>query len=253
MPTGMHHDPPLPVDNPTALIRSRITEKRIFEARFLCRQLGAEIDAMEKIALQRELESLVARIGDLRQQARAHAAEGRGAVADSVYREIEWIAIDVPGLQEERARMEGAEPLIARITGRAQQPEPRPSLGPFRSPAGAEQGQEEREPLAAPVPSGKTWLSSARLLAVAAGLFFLVVVFALLFLLRGMQTTVSFEQEPTHQTIFIRPLAAPPSAPISSAEAQVAEPSPDDPVAEGPAVLPPAVNVGALQVEETSQ
>jgi hypothetical protein len=254
MPAGTHHDPPLPVDNPTALIRSRITEKRIFEARFLCRQLGAEIATAEKIVLQRELEILVARIKDLRQQARAHAAEGLGAAADSVYREIERIAIDVPGLVEERARMEGAEPLIARITGRPLQPETRPPIGPLRPTTGADQGGVKRELLAAPVPSRKTWLSPVRLLAFGACLFFLVVAFALLFLLRGMPTTVPLEQEPAQQTILIRPLAAPPSAAVSTGEAQVAEPVPDDPVAEdGSVALLPSVSVGALQIEETAQ
>ena len=45
-------DPVLSVENPVSLIRSRIKEKRLFEARFLCRQLG---DALEEAAVEGDL------------------------------------------------------------------------------------------------------------------------------------------------------------------------------------------------------
>src|SRR5690349_15110163 len=92
----------LPVENPAALIRSRIREKRIFEARFLYRQLGAEIGEKEKAALERELSGLLTQVKKMQQQARECAAQGQNHLAEKLYSAIEQIAIDVPGLAEEK-------------------------------------------------------------------------------------------------------------------------------------------------------
>jgi|GEM_PF-1781730 len=109
----------LPVENPSALIRSRIREKRIFEARFLFRQLGAEIGEREKSALERELSDSLAQVKKMQQQAREYAAQGQNNLAETLYSEIERIAIDVPGLAEEKKALAGAGALIARTTGKA--------------------------------------------------------------------------------------------------------------------------------------
>src|SRR5665647_2797098 len=128
----------LPVENPSALIQSRIREKRIFEARFLCRQLGAEIGERKKIALERELAGLLKQVGKLQQQAREYTAQGQNHLADALYLDIEEIAIDVPGLAEEKKARAGAVDLIARITGKtvAREPEAAPkrlcSLSPIQ-------------------------------------------------------------------------------------------------------------------------
>jgi len=114
----------LPVENPSALIRSRIREKRIFEARFLFRQLGAEIGEMEKSALERELSVSLAQVKKMQQQAREYAAQGQNDLAETLYSEIERIAIDVPGLAEEKKALAGAEALIARTTGKAVERKP---------------------------------------------------------------------------------------------------------------------------------
>ena len=75
--TASTPDPLLDVDNPSALIRARIRERRIFEARFLCRQLADELGEMERNTLEAELARLLGQVERLRQQARAHAEEGR--------------------------------------------------------------------------------------------------------------------------------------------------------------------------------
>ena len=100
-------EPEFRIDNPSALIRARIREKRIFEARFLCRQLGGELGPMEKSALEGELSKLLSQVDKLRKQALVHAAAGRLQLAAKVYREIERIAIDVPDVAAERQRIDG--------------------------------------------------------------------------------------------------------------------------------------------------
>jgi hypothetical protein len=108
----------LPVENPSALIRARIREKRIFEARFLYRQLGTEIRDKEKTALEGELSGSLEQVKKLQQQAREYAAQGQNDLAAKLYLDIEQIAIDVPGLAEEKKTLAGAEALVARITGK---------------------------------------------------------------------------------------------------------------------------------------
>ena len=109
----------LPVENPSALIRSRIREKRIFEARFLYRQLGAEIGDKEKTALERELSGSLEQVKKLQQQAREYIAQGQNNLAATLYLDIEQIAIDVPGLAEEKKALAGVEALVARFTGKS--------------------------------------------------------------------------------------------------------------------------------------
>ncbi len=116
-------DPLLDVDNPSALIRARIRERRIFEARFLCRQLADELGEMERNSLEAELARLLGQVERLRQQASAHAEEGRHQQAARTFRDIERIAIDVPGLAAERQALEGARAVLARITDTAVQRE----------------------------------------------------------------------------------------------------------------------------------
>ncbi len=108
----------LPVENTSALIRSRIREKRIFEARFLFRQLGAEIGDKEKTVLERELSGSLEQVKKLQQQAREYLAQGQRNLAATMYLDIEQIAIDMPGLAEEKKALAGAEALVARFTNK---------------------------------------------------------------------------------------------------------------------------------------
>lgn len=259
MPAAMHRNPFLSVKNPTALIRSRIIEKRIFEARFLCRQLGADIDPQEKTALQQQLDNLVARVEKLRQQAREHAESGHRTMADSVYRDIEQIAIDVPGLRVERAKLAGAEPLVARITGRTVPSESKPDSKPAKPRAKVDQDEEKHEPVAVSSPFARYRLSPVRLIAVGVGIFSIVVLTSLFLLLRGISTPVPMMQEEGDHMILIRPLAVPPAATTTTGNAKIEVETSLDSTASGtsaverPVGRPRGVNVGALQIEETGQ
>jgi len=157
MPTSTP-DPVFAVDDPVSLIRSRMQEKRLFEARFLCRQLAGDMDGTDKKALESELTGLLARVEQLRRQARALVAEGRRNEAAEAYGEIAAIAIDVPGIAEEQRALEGAEVLAARIAGKASerpgpaQPsvpvdvrpqEPAPAAVPERAPQAAVNRQKK--------------------------------------------------------------------------------------------------------------
>ena len=109
-------DPVLSVENPVSLIRSRIKEKRLFEARFLCRQLGDALGAKERLALERELTGLMDQVVTLQHQARVLLDEGQKDQVVRLYNEIEAIAIDVPGLAEEKRALEGSEAIIAKLS-----------------------------------------------------------------------------------------------------------------------------------------
>jgi hypothetical protein len=259
MLVDMHRNPFLAVKNPTALIRSRITEKRIFEARFLCRQLGVDIDPQEKTVLQQQLDNLVVRVEKLRQQAREHAEAGQRTAADAVYRDIELIAIDVPGLREERAKLAGAEPLVARITGRTVLPESESAPKPVTPRAKVDQAEEKHEPGAVSSSFARIRLSPVRLIVVGVGIFSLVVLAGLFFLLRSMPPPVPMVQEESDHIILIRPLAVPPAAMVTKDNTKIEQKTSLDSAASGAStgeeavVRPRAVSVGALQIEETGQ
>jgi hypothetical protein len=109
-------DPVLSVEDPVSLIRSRIKEKRLFEARFLCRQLGDALGAKERLALERELTGLMDLVFKLQQQAGVLLDEGQKDQVVRLYNEIEAIAIDVPGLAEEKRALEGAGAIFAKLS-----------------------------------------------------------------------------------------------------------------------------------------
>jgi len=109
-------DPVLSVENPVSLIRSRIKGKRLFEARFLCRQLGDALGAKERLALERELTGLLDQVTTLQQQARVLLDEGQKDQVVRLYNEMEAIAIDVPGLAEEKRALEGSEAIFAKLS-----------------------------------------------------------------------------------------------------------------------------------------
>ncbi|MCL1979584.1 MAG: hypothetical protein FWG62_00710, partial [Proteobacteria bacterium] len=100
--------------HPAARIRARLKERRVLEARFLLRQFEDELDAGERQALEQEVSRRLAEVERLRHQAKAAAAEGRREEAGRLYRALEQLAADVPGLPEERAALAGAEALFSR-------------------------------------------------------------------------------------------------------------------------------------------
>lgn len=208
----------LPVENPSVLIRSRIQEKRIFEARFLYRQFRAEIGEREKNALASELTGLVAQIEHLQRQARQHAAAGQYECAERLYQDIERLAIDVPGVSEEKRRLQGARTIFAKA------PVP---IAPEREQAVF---QEEPSPPPPPVenlalppcPPPQTtfdrlsamlrqWSPRKRLIvAGACGLVLLLLLLRSVQHWQAVQGTTPLQPSPSKQTIVIRPLSASP-------------------------------------------
>lgn len=144
-----------PTEDPVALIKARIKEKRIFEARFLFRQFGDQISVDQKMKLADELAAKLSQAEQLLQRARAHAAGGERSQAEQVYREIEAIVIDMPGVAEESKALAGASALIAKIKATApiavdpeqQVPqEPEIPASEQESPASAVRVRRERRP-----------------------------------------------------------------------------------------------------------
>jgi len=268
-------DPVLSVENPVSLIRSRIREKRLFEARFLCRQLGDALGAKERLALERELTGLMDQVVTLQHQARVLLDEGQKGQVIRLYNEIEAIAIDVPGLAEEKRALAGSEAIIARLSS----PTPISSQRQHRLAAalaarhGNDMGEQEapimphippsdteEQGVAVPVAGTHRKKRRGRRLWLAAGLAGLLLL--LFFVWRGGKESPSpaVSPTPTTQKILIRPLVAtsPETAeqpPVTKQPVQEEVKPVDQPIQpiEKNAPSTPVLKLGALQVEESQR
>lgn len=108
--------PLLSPDDTLAVIRSRIEEKRLFEARFLCRKLGQGLTAEQKAALEQELADSLGRADRLRREAKGLIARGEHGAAGALYTRLGAIVIDLPGVDDEIKALAGAEALAARLS-----------------------------------------------------------------------------------------------------------------------------------------
>ena len=92
--------------NAAVVIRERIKQKRLFEAQFLFGLLDEDdISPQEKLVLERELNGLLAVVRDLQLQANKYLAEGEYNLARKMHKEMERIAVDVPGLEDGKRRV----------------------------------------------------------------------------------------------------------------------------------------------------
>jgi len=254
-------------DYALTLIRARIAEKRLFEARFLCRRLGDGLGAASREALARELDEALSLVEQLRRQVQAVMAQGDHVQAGLLYSRIEDIAVDVPGVAEERQALAGAEALVARLhKPRIEEPAPQPEVMPTTAVEGSgEIAAPTTAQVEAALPSPvaemsrpslpqRSSLLSWKMLA-AGGL--VLGALALLLLLWGQQSTSP--PVSATSTIVIQPLlpvstAVTPSLPSSPAPeptppAVVEEPP--APVAPEPASPTPALHLGSLKIEPT--
>jgi hypothetical protein len=239
-------EPEFRIDNPSALIRARIREKRIFEARFLCRQLGSELGTMEKSALEGELARIMAQVDKLRKQAIAYAGAGKLQLAAKVYREIERIAVDVPDLAAERQRIDGAEAVLTRVTNGAVH---RGTAAAIPSPPPDPAGMG-KSPLAVRPPARMARLirlSRRQLAVLFVGL--LVLVGLLAYVLRRDQAPTQAAPTAIGQPasrIVIRPVVSSSPQPVLQPEeaAPAEEPSPESPLARSG-----SLTIGELQVQ----
>lgn len=110
MPTPHLASSQLPSHNAAVVIRERIKEKRLFEAQFLFGLLDEDdIPVEERQALERELDGLLAVVRDLQLQANKYIAEGEYVLARKMHREMERIAVDVPGLEYGKRQVEAQD------------------------------------------------------------------------------------------------------------------------------------------------
>ncbi len=110
MPTPPLPSAHMPSHNAAVVIRERIKKKRLFEAQFLFGLLDEDdMPALERQELERELDGLLAVVRDLQLQANKYLAEGEHVLARKMHREIERIAIDVPGLEQGKKFVEAQE------------------------------------------------------------------------------------------------------------------------------------------------
>lgn len=245
-------DSAIPVENPSLLIRSRIREKRIYEARFLCRQLNAEIEEAEKTALMKELAGLLSQVEKLQQQASACVALEEYELADKLYRDIERIAIDVPGLAEEKKALEGAETIVAKITKKTMGQKNGVPPGPLPPCASESESERLERPLAAQR-SQRGWLSRPWQVICFFGFCFLVLL--LFFFLRPRHgkflptASEPFSAPPT-QKIFIKPLSPFSSPPLGQPEKDAGN---SDSAIGSVSTPTSSLQVGALQIRESSR
>jgi len=240
------------MDDPLALIRSRIRERRLYEARFLYRQLGDGIGARERMALEGEITGLLQRVGDLHRQARVAAAAGQRQEALRLYGELEAIALDVPGLAEEKRALAGAAALMAKIAVAA--PEPAPPVMP--PPANPVEERLDEPPVASLLPRRH---QSRRWLWLAAGLMGLGLLLVVVFWRSGTNDSPPSPSptSPPGHSILIRPLVADapaiPPQPVEEAPSTVAEQpaEPESPPESPPA--PPVAEPAAKSVERAPE
>lgn len=250
-------------DYALTLIQGRIAEKRLFEARFLCRRLGEGLGAASRDVLARELDEALAQVERLRGQAQALVTLGDHVQAGLLYSRIEAIAVDVPGVAEERQALAGAEALAARLhKPRAEEPAPTPAV--VVSAAVEESGEIAAPPTLqveaahpSPVvemsrpslPQQRSPLLSWKLLA-AGGLVLGVLALLLLWGRQSTSPPVS-----STSTIVIQPLQ-----PVATAVAPVAPPppapeplpvveEPSPPMTPAPTPSTPALHLGSLQIK----
>lgn len=237
----------LPVGDPSSLIRSRIKEKRIFEARFLHRQLGSAIADKEKKALERELSGSLEQVKKLQQQVREYIEQGQNNLAVKLYLDIEQIAIDVPGLAEEKKALAGAEALVSRVTGKTVERQPEvllPSVTP------AEAGRPVQPPVVAVQPSRRRWSRWWLLVGLAGLAVVLLLCFRNVSTEKSLSVTPTPTLTPSPPKIFIRPLAisSPPASNDQQPDKEAAPSNPDGGAA--PASVP-SLQLAPLQIQKS--
>lgn len=268
MVASRQSQPLLSSDDTWSVIRSRIEEKRLYEARFLCRKLGQGLTAEQKATFERELASSMVQVEQLRQQAQGLMSRGEHGPARALYAQLEAIAIDVPGVAEEIKALAGAEALAARLAKPAVEAVapvlPQMAAPLSVSPVERTQVQEELPPKRQCAQSGKIqpriwWLvglGSAVLCALA------VLVFSVgqdskqnpavvapqtdrIAVQPQPPALIPKEAEPTPQAPGEDSGQLAPPSPAPSVQETRAEPEPP------PVAVRPALKLGGLQIEQS--
>nr|WP_320011341.1 hypothetical protein [uncultured Desulfobulbus sp.] len=115
MSAGHSSQPLLSPRETVAVITARIKERRLYEARFLCRKLGQGLTAEQRAALEDQLSQSLSRVEQVHVKAKDALSSGNYEQARILYSQIEAVAIDVPGVQEELQNLRGAIALAERF------------------------------------------------------------------------------------------------------------------------------------------
>lgn len=82
------------------LVQTRLAERRFFEARFLLKRIGREMEPAEHERLQKEIEKGIQQVNDLVRQARELAGKKQFDDALACYKEARNLVGDFPGLDQ---------------------------------------------------------------------------------------------------------------------------------------------------------
>ncbi|NLZ17840.1 MAG: hypothetical protein GX087_08935 [Desulfobulbaceae bacterium] len=243
--------------NAAVVIWERIKEKRLFEAQFLFNLLDEDdMPAQERLTLERELEGLLAVVRDLQLQANKYLAEGEHVLARKMHREMERIAIDVPGLDGGKRYVDEQDTAGLGTTSSTSKEVPEP----IKEEGDGESGVEDRDGREGALAQHlQRWQSAARdaclsigkgrLLLVASLLVLLMVSVLFLNLMRREYSDASLKAQ-AEEDVAIKPLSVRQG---ESSTVHTDQPSQAQQMQGGsPASGSAAISIGELSVEPGS-
>jgi len=247
----------LTTHNAAVVIRERIKEKRLFEAQFLFGLLDEDdLPPQERQALERELEGSLAVVRDLQLQANKYLAEEAYVLAGKMYREMERVAIDVPGLENGKRYVE-EQSQVARETVLAAKhdlPVQKGGDGAAETLSASDSGQGG----SAPVLRLQSWQSAAKkglgristgklLIIITVVVLALFAVVALFFSLMQREYSNASLKARVTDDITIKPLSVRQGGSPSASPNQ-----PQQPAEDAAASAPVTITIGTLSVESGS-
>ena len=285
MSAGHSSQPLLSPRETVAVITARIKERRLYEARFLCRKLGQGLTAEQRAALEDQLSQSLSRVEQVHVKAKDALSSGNYEQARILYSQIEAVAIDVPGVQEELQNLRRAIALAERFAP-ASKPERKAEqsvvveggapastlLAP--DPAQIRPAAGLAHDLRAPVGRRPPRFLARKWLLGGVGLVLLSAVGLFLFFQRGEAPPVAVSSPSQAQSSkaveLIESLSPPEESPEAVAEVQTVSTKPVQPVEKAASAAPqesdslaeptktaehsdtpsgPALNLGGLQIE----
>lgn len=101
--------------SPVVIIRERIASKRLYEARFLFRQLSEELTSADRKQLAQQLENTIHTLEQKHRDAVYYAEQGTFDRAADLLEEIEQATVDFPNFDREKERLSPVDPILAML------------------------------------------------------------------------------------------------------------------------------------------
>lgn len=120
------------IKSPIAIIRERIAAKRLYEARFLLRQLGDELTPANREQMAKQLEDTIHALEQKHRDALYYAGQGNFDRAAELLEGIEQVTVDFPDLDREKERLNPVDPILE-ILNRDKKGYPSPGGGASRT------------------------------------------------------------------------------------------------------------------------